>query len=357
MKHLFKLFCLALTLGLFFTSCSNDDDNFTPQEPLGDYENGILISHEGNFSQPNASVSFVSYDLGTIENNIFDNVNSDVLGSVAQSINFNESFAYIVLNGSNTIQVVNRYTFETITTIDSGLDNPRYIAFANGKGYVTNWGDPYNVSDDYIAIMDLSTNTITSETISVGEGPEQIISNGNKLFVSHKGGFGVNNIISVVDANNTIETIQVNDVPDEMVFDNSGNLIVLSEGANQSWLSPPNITNGSLTRINVSDNSIMWSLEFADGEHPSLMMIEEDIVYYYMAGSLYKMSISDTTLPTTAEISGLNLYGMSINNSMLYGVDAADFVSDGLMHVYDLNTNNLINSVTLNVIPSKVYFN
>jgi hypothetical protein len=40
---------------------------------------------------------------------------------------------------SNTIQVVNRYSFKSIATIDKDLKNPSYIVFANGKGYVTNW--------------------------------------------------------------------------------------------------------------------------------------------------------------------------------------------------------------------------
>jgi len=62
-------------------------------------------------------------------------------------------------------------------------------------------------------------------------------------------------------------------------------------------------------------------------------------------------------LPNTTEITGLNFYGMSINDSTLYGLDAADFASDGAMHVYDLNTGALENSITLNVIPAKAYFN
>ncbi|MEP5634724.1 MAG: Calx-beta domain-containing protein, partial [Maribacter dokdonensis] len=76
------------------------------------FENGILVSHEGNFMQGNASISFVSDDLATVENDIFKTVNdADALGDNAQSMSFYENMAYIVMNGSQKIEVVNRYTF------------------------------------------------------------------------------------------------------------------------------------------------------------------------------------------------------------------------------------------------------
>ncbi len=48
------------------------------------------------------------------------------------------------------------------------------MTFANGKGYVTDWGDGGSATDDVVAIINLATNTVES-SISVGEGPEQII--------------------------------------------------------------------------------------------------------------------------------------------------------------------------------------
>ncbi|NRB59306.1 MAG: YncE family protein [Winogradskyella sp.] len=348
-----KLLLLFLCVGLLFNSCSDDDDN-NNNEPLGDYDNGILVSHEGNFGMGNASVSYVSYDLSTVENNIFNNVNSTLLGDTAQSIAFNGNFAYIVLNVSNKIEVVNRYTFESVATINTGLNNPRYIAFANGKGYVTNWGDGFVTTDDYIAIFDVASNTINAQTIAVEEGPEEIVASGNSVYVAHQGGFNQNNVISVIDANNDVvsTTITVGDVPNSLVLEGN-NLWVLS-GGKPAWTGDE--TAGKLSKINISNNSVT-SIDFATTEHPNYLAFENGKLYYYMSGSVYEMDDSSLTLPTTANITGVNFYGMTVNNSVLYGVDAVDFVSNGSLFAYDLNTNALINSTTVNIIPGDVYFN
>ncbi len=350
-----KLLLLFLSIAVLFTSCS-DDDPITPAPSSGDYEDGILISHEGNFGQGNASVSFVSYDLMTVENNLFSSVNSTPLGDTAQSMAFNGDFAYIVLNVSNSIEIVNRYTFESVASISTGLNNPRYIAFANGKGYVTNWGDGGVATDDYLAIIDLASNTMTATTISVEEGPEEIIANGGTVYVAHQGGFSQNNIISIIDANfnELSSTILVGDVPNSMQLDDSGNLWVLS-GGKPSWTGDE--TGGRLSKIDTNANNSLTSIEFSATEHPNHLALDNGTLYYYMSGSVFKMANSETTLPTTAEITGLSFYGMTVNNSILYGVDAVDFTSNGIFSAYDLSSNTLSNSTTVNIIPGGIYFN
>ena len=348
-----KLVLLFLSIAFLFTSCSNDDDT-APAVPLGDYDNGILISHEGNFGQGNASVSFVSYDFMTVAHNIFSTVNDSPLGDTAQSIAFNGDLAYIVLNVSNTIEVVNRYTFEAVATIDSGLSNPRFIAFANGKGYVTNWGDGTVSTDDYLAVIDATTNTLEAQTISVAEGPEEILASQNKLYVAHQGGFGQNNIVSVVDlSSNTIEPVTVGDVPNSLQLDADGNLWVLS-GGKPAWTGDE--TGGQLSKIDTSDNTVT-SIDFGTTEHPNFLTVENGVLYYYLSGNVFKMNSTATVLPTTPELTGLNFYGMTVNDSVLYGVDAVDFVSDGSITTYDLSSNTMLNSTTLNIIPSGIYFN
>jgi len=349
-----KITLLFLSITLIFTSCSNDDD-VTPAAPSGDYENGILISHEGDFTAGFGTVSYVSNDLATVENDIFSNVNNRTLGAVAQSITFNGDLAYIIINASNQIEVVNRYTFESVATIDTGLSNPRYMTITNGKGYVTNWGDGSVATDDYIAIIDIANNTIDAQTIAVEEGPEEIIANGNTIYVAHQGGFSQNNIISVIDASSNMisTTIAVGDVPNSLQLDSDGNLWVLAEGK-PSWTGDE--TAGKLSKINTSDNTVT-SMDFGASEHPNYLSLENGTLYFYMAGSVYKMDGSASTLPMSPEFSGVNFYGMTVRDSVLYGVDAVDFTSDGELYVYDLTSNALINSVTLGIIPGGIYFN
>jgi len=81
-----KIVFTSLVIGATFMSCSNDDDNTTlPVASLGDYENGIIVTEEGNFSNGNGAITFISNDLNTIEHNVYSNVNGSTLGSLVQS--------------------------------------------------------------------------------------------------------------------------------------------------------------------------------------------------------------------------------------------------------------------------------
>lgn len=347
-----KKFLSILTITLLIFSCSNDDDQI--QLPLGAYDNGILVSGEGGPS----SVSFISDDYATLENEIYFNVNNESLGVYLQSIGFNNELAYIVTDNANTINIVNRYTFEKVGEISTGLITPRFIAFANGKGYVTNWGDGTDATDDFIAIIDLSTNTVES-TISVEEGPERILAKSNKLFVSHKGGHNVNNVISVINTgNNNVETIEVNDVPDEIAFDSNGNLVVLNSGANQFWLVPAVETEASITRINTSNNAIVNNIAFTSGMHPELMAYDNGTVYYILNNKVYALNDSETSLPTNSilDLTVGYAYGLAVKDGLLYVTDAS-FTGQSKLNIYDINTATQVQTFDVGLGASKIYFN
>ena len=345
-----KLLYSVLGLSLLF-SCSNDDDGTIPQEPLGDYENGFIISAEGGPS----SVSYISNDFSTSENDIYFNVNGETLGVYLQSIGFNGDKAYIIQD-SGTITVVNRYTFELITTITTGLTTPRYIGFNGSNAYVSDWADPFTTTDDYIAVVDLNSYTVTS-TIPVSEGPEQVLANNGKVFVSHKGGYGVNNEISVITtSNSTVATISVNDVPDEMVLDSQGNLLVLSEGG-QSWQATGE-TLASITRINTNDNSVISTIEFATGNHPSLMSYSNGTAYYILNNEVYGLADAATNLPSSSlfSVEAGYAYGMFVKDGNLFLADAS-FSAQSTLKVYDISNGTLSESFSVGVGASKIYFN
>lgn len=346
-----KLLYSVLALSLLF-SCSNDDDGtITLQEPLGDYENGIIVSAEGGPS----SVAYISNDFSTSENDIYFNVNGETLGVYLQSIGFNGDNAYIIQD-SGTITVVNRYTFELVTTITTGLTLPRYIGFNGSTAYVSDWADPNTSTDDYVAVIDLNSYTVTS-TIPVSEGPEQVLANNGKVFVSHKGGYGVNNEISVIStSNSTAATISVNDVPDEMVLDSQGNLLVLSEGG-QSW-QVSGETLASITRINTSDNSVISTVEFASGNHPSLMSYSNGMAYYILNNEVYALADTATNLPSSSlfSVDAGYAYGLSVKEDNLFLTDAS-FSAQSTLKVYDLPSGTLSESFGVGIGASKIYFN
>lgn len=353
MKTIKKVALLAFAVPMFFTSCSDDDNNGGNNVSLGNYENGVFILNEGNFGGNNAEVSFLSSN-GELEHDIYNAVNEEILGDVAQSIGFEGNRAYIIVNNSNLIRVVNRYTFELITTITTDIQNPRHIVFEDGKGYVSNWGEPMDTSDDYIAVLNLASNTVTQK-ISVSEGPEKMVEEDGKLYVAHKGGWGTGNTVSVIDlsSNSVTATISVSDFPDGIEEEN-GYLYVLCNGV--SWGTP---TQGGLYKINLSNNEIVSEFIFDEGVHPSHLEIENNKIYYTIGGEVYAMDLNATALPTSSVLSldGVwSIYGFAVEDGKIYMSDPKDFNSNGDIYIYS-TSGTFINSYEAGMIPNGFYFN
>ncbi len=226
------------------------------------------------------------------------------------------------------------------------------------KGYSTNWGSTAVDTDDFIAVIDLNSNTV-EKTISVGLGPERIIARDGKLYISHKGAFDVNNIVSVIDIETeAVVEITVGDKPDELFFDANGNLFVLSEGAveyDSNWNVIGN-TLGSIAKINSQTNTVMTTINFGDEEHPSLLEIDGDNLYYFLNTEVYTLKTSDTSLPTTPLIETGGIYGMAIRDNQLYSI-VASFSTLSDLNVYDLSSKSLIETLEVGVAASKIYFN
>ena len=258
-------------------------------------------------------------------------------------------------NVSNKITVVDRFTFEKEAEITTGLNNPRYFVSANGKGYVTNWGDSSDETDDYVAIINLETNTVEGN-IPVVLGPEEIIVSDNTVYVAHQGAFGQNNQVSVIDTNTNevATTITVGDVPNSMQFDTAGNLWVLA-GGKPSFTGEE--TAGSLFKIDTGTNEVIDSLDFGTTEHPNHLSVNGEDFYYTLAGSVYRLTTSATTLPATSEFDNLNVFGMTTQGGRLYVTDAKDFASNGALTIFDLDSKAEVKIFEVGIIPSNIYFN
>ncbi|MCG8858796.1 YncE family protein [Tenacibaculum finnmarkense] len=357
-----KIF-LSLFLGsLLITSCSSDDAPI--KELPSDYSKGIIISSEGGFGNKDGSIAYVNSQLSKLATNfVYTGENNAQLGGLIQSIAFSDTDAYIILNDVNTIIIADKTTFKKKAEITTGLKNPRYMTIIGDKGYVTNWGEGGNVTDDYVAIIDLKTNKIETTTISLENGVEQILNKDHKLYISHKGAWSSSNIISVVDlkANNSVSKITVKDNPDEMAFDNAGNLIVLSEGKpvyNADWSKVIDRTTSAISFIDVSTKKVVKELAFPKMENASLMTYQNGNVYYYTGKDKKVHSINETATKLTAEnsVNVGSIYGMNVKQNQLFTVEYA-FKKLSKFKVFDINTKSEIYASPVGLGASKIYFN
>lgn len=349
MKNYFVPFAL---ISLLLASCSKNDDD-QPQSIPADYEKGILITNEGPFNNGSGTISFVSEDFATVEQKIYNKVNGSDLGNVVQSMGFADNEAYIVVSNSRKIMIADRFTFEKKDSIVSGLENPRYFA-TNGQdnGYITDWGDPFDDNDDYVAVINLNTKTINS-VIPVSFGPEKILNHGGKLYVAHQGGYGQNNLISVISGNSVERTITVGDVPNSMTV--VGNYLFVMGSGRPDYAG--NETPGSISKIDLVTNQLVETFTFNNiTDHPSGLTSDGSQLYYSLNGKVNKINSSSVSLPGTPIIDGF-FYAMEARNGMLYATDAGDYASRGSLLIYDLSTNQQIQDFQVGIIPGGIYFN
>ncbi|MCH4822914.1 YncE family protein [Gramella lutea] len=349
------LFLLAL---LFLNSCDDDNDCCLPAGPGDEFETGVFVLNEGNFGSANSSVSYIDELVQVNQPAIFSNVNGSSLGDTAQSIEMHEDIAIIVVNVSNKIEIVNRYTFESLATISSNLSNPRYAEVIGDNIYVSNWGDGMNPGDDFISVFKLSDYSF-NQSIPVAEGPEKMIELNDDLYVAHIGGFSFNNIVSHIETetNSVTNEIEVGDRPNSMVI--QGNDIWVLSSGKPSYADEE--TAGVLSRIDAGTDEVVADFQFPENSiHPENLNIAGGSAYLTIEKSLYKYDFNGE-LPDTPEYSFDEvsvLYGFEINDSKIYiASPRADFTGDGDLYIYDLNDGSLLDNYAVGINPNGVYFN
>lgn len=349
-----KLIPALLVATLFFVSC--DQSEF--EEGPGKYGEGAFVLNEGTYGSSNASVSFISFGEDSIYNDIFYAENNRPVGDVLQSMAIKENLAYLVVNNSDKVEVANRVDFTEAATIE-GLDLPRYMAFANSKGYITQWG-----SNGSVAVVNLSTYTV-SKTIAAGAGPEGIIVANGKVIAANGGGFFYDSTLMVINPSaDTIERlITVGYNPKEMVLDKQGDIWVLCYGHvvyNPDWTVNRQFPS-KLVKVSADDFSVEKEIIIGETLHPQHLDISPDGQNIYVGagfgfGGIFKIAATATLFPAAPFIAGY-YYGFNIDqrNGDVYACEAPDFTNPGIVRRFS-EGGILQKEYTAGVGPNSVIF-
>ncbi|MFZ9848594.1 MAG: YncE family protein, partial [Flavobacteriales bacterium] len=283
----YSLFVGILLLSI--TSCVKDKPNEEEENnTVVTSDNGVYIINEGNFQFGNASVSYYDVDSKTLKEDIFKSANNRALGDVAQSMSVLNNKAYIVVNNSSKIEVVNAKTFVSLATI-SGLTSPRYfLAVNNAKAYVSDY------KANAISIVDLNTNTKTGSIPCTGFTEEMALAYG-KVFVTN----AYRDKVYVINSSTDIitDSITVGYGSSSIKQDKNGKLWVLC-GGDQT-----NVIDATLYRINPVNNAVEMYYTFPVAEYPSkLKMNGTNDTMYYLNSGVYQMPITASALPSSAFI-------------------------------------------------------
>jgi len=219
MKNKFYLFSLIFLLLLI--GCT--DKTTGPEDPPPNVKKGILVVNEGLFAQNNSSLTFISLDDYKLYPDVYKASNdNNSLGDTANDLYSYEGKAYITVDLSNKIEVVDLNTFVSEGFIDLGSNaGPREVIIMNkNEGYVTSGGR------DAVIKFNPETKTQLIE-IKVGSRPEGIEFYQDRIFAANSG-FGSDSTVSIIRNDEKVEDIVLWANPRIILKDNDFIYVVCS---------------------------------------------------------------------------------------------------------------------------------
>jgi hypothetical protein len=332
-----KIFSLAFASALLFTTSCSSDSSYEVEVPKGKYEDGILIANEGNFGTPNADVTFASMDLSSVVQQIYKtNNNNENLGDVLQHVGFYSNYAFLVLNNSNKVKVVNRTDFKKVAEITEQLNQPRYITFSNGKILITNDTKYVNVYDaNNLAFVKRLNLTVTSE---------RIVSAGSNVFVQNSA-WGSGNKITYINGSDATVNSQItlpNGQIQKIISDGTFVYAITSDfSLADSYIYQLNSTGGIVKTTTLTGIAKANNLCIDNGK------------FYFTSGmKIYGMGMTSSTIPTTPIVTAVEsapysgLYGFEVMGGRIFTSDAQGFTADSKITVYDAANGNTIKVIS-----------
>jgi hypothetical protein len=312
-----SIFYVVTGLLVLLGSCDNKPkihDEVVIPPPIN---GSVWIVNEGNFQSGNSTLSVLNFTNGQLYQDVFENNNGRKLGDVFQSVNIFHGRAYLVVNNSKKIEVVDPSTYKAIGVIN-GFTSPRYILPVNeGKAYVSEY------YADAISIVDLNNNTISGSIAIKGWMDEMVMVN-DKVYVTN----AKKEYVYIIDAlsDKLEDSIKVVYAPVSIQVDAQNKIWVLSNGKTDQTVRP------ALQRINPATKEVErnMSLFFSEADVSRLRTNAAKDKVYWLSRHVYTHDIKDSVVLSTPFIRSVfsNYYGLGVDprTNELYISDAKDFV-------------------------------
>lgn len=347
---------LSISLLIIFSGCREDEtiflssDTLVTELHLGGNIEGFYLLNEGNMGMNRASLDMFNYRTGIYTQDIYSERNPDVvkeMGDVGNDLKIYGNKLYAVINCSNKVEVMDKWTAKRIKKID--IPNCRYLAFYKDKAYVSSYAGPVaidpNAEIGFVAEIDTATLEITRK-VTVGYQPEEMVVHDGKLYVANSGGYRVPNYdhtVSVVDLESftEIKKIDVGINLLRMAIDRQGDIYVSSRG--DYYDTPPN-----LFVIDSKTDKVTHQLDIPVME---MKMVGDSLYYYSVAWSYItnsntitygifnsktKQVVSDKIITDGTDKRIMIPYGLEVNpqTKEIYICDAQNYVVTGYIYCF-----------------------
>lgn len=345
MKQL--IYISLLLLGL--TSCVKKpkDQPFPINEGMA--TQGLLILNEGAWNQNNSSLTFAGL-TGEVIHNVYQGINGQVLGDVANDMKQYGGKIYIVVNESSNVVVLDAKTLLLVKRIPLFDGNqprsPRNIAFFGPKAYITAF-------DGHVLRLDTAS-LVVDNMVAVGRNPEGLVVQNDKLYVSNSGGLDYPNYdktVSVIDLTTfqEIKKLTVGLNPGSMAADEEGEVYVVARG-NHTDILP------QLVRIDATTDVVMDTI--SDKVFSIKITGNKAFVSYNNAAfnaadirvfDPFTEKIASTPFADLSALQGF--YGFDIIDEGVACFDAKNFTTKGEVFLFN-QSGQLMNRIPCGFIPS-----
>ncbi len=337
---------------LVLAGCMKDNSWVTTHRDTNMLTKGLFIINEGNFMYGNSTLSFYDPVSRKVQNDLFYTVNGLPLGDVAQSMVIRGNLAYIVINNSGKIYVIDASSGKYVGKI-TGLTSPRYIHFLNNeKAYIT------DLYAGKISLVNPITDQITGSIRTPGHAStEQMVQLNDFLFVSC---WSFDNTVLVIDTRTdlVVDSIKTGKQPTGLVLDKYNKIWTLCDGG---WSKKGGAARAPmLQRIDPATRSIDKSFSLTSDAAPSRLAIDGtgDSLLFINNG-VWKIGVSQSALSDRPFLATGNhlYYSLAIDpvNSEIYLSDAIDYQQKGIIYRYS-TIGTKIDSFKTGIIPGSFCF-
>jgi len=263
-----RFICIVQLIG-FAWGCVKNPLSVQPVIPIPSAK-GVYILNEGLFGMGNSTLSYYDLESFRVFNDVFAAVNSRNLGDVGNQIVVRGEEAYIVVNNSDRIEIIDVNSHRSTGTINVGAGkSPRQLAFANDSlGLVT------NLYDNSVSLLQLKSRTILGR-IPVGDNPEGIAVAAGRAFVANSG-FGSGRTVSVIDLASlrVVKTLRVGDNPAGVYVTPYGRIYVVCAGSYGDFSNPDDDTPARIMVIDPVAGTTIDSITI--GGHSTVMAFSSE---------------------------------------------------------------------------------
>ena len=294
---------------------------------------GLYILCEGNMGSNKARLDYMNLETGDYYSNWYGAQNPKQLkelGDVGNDIQQYGGKLYAVINCSHKLEIMDLQA-RHIAQID--IPNCRYIAFANGKAYVSAYVG--SVADPEMLGSVFEIDTVSLEIkreVKVGHQPDELCVLNDRLYVVNSGGYLTNRYDSTVSVIDLTSFTEIQKIPAGL-----NPTRIRKDAQNQLWI----CCQGNYKDIDpyvvvLKDDQLIHRIDMPCAN----ISIYDNTVGILDAENkeLKTFSTTDFT-PYTLHLTLStyeNPYALLVTDNAIYVSDAKNYVSSGVLHCYSL---------------------